>query len=577
MLSWDQVERTIARSRSATAARSSLANPAARLLREFERHHRLAVIGVPGDAPDVAARLLGYVIEPAYRRACTLMIAADLDEDAFLARATAPDPGWGHPWVAERLAHRLARYHDATWITVPPPCPRWRRWLAVLSPRGDGAPASGSRLDPQQAAAVRAGDGVVQVIAPAGSGKTTVLVARVGELLRRGTPAGEILCTTFNRDARVEIAARLARAGIVGVEVRSFHGLGHRILREEGRLRPTIGELDEAAWARLLARSPANTSGETDLDVAAAREVITDYKLAVMITPDEALAAAATDGQRWRARLYGAYERHLARIRRHDFDDLVAVAVGLLRSDRDVRRRWQDRFSRVLVDEYQDIEPAQARLVGLLAAPQDSLFCVGDEDQCIYAWRRAAVQRVIELDQVYPGLQRYPLIRNYRCGRRITTASRRLIRHNRQRFRKPLRAGARHRGRIVVHRVRDRREGGALAARLLHGSPPEAGVVLARTSSLLAEVAAEARATAADQPALATVHAAKGREWDHVVIHGADAGRFPHARAAVDDAGLEDERRLFYVALTRARERLDIICTRGRESRFVDEAGLRTW
>ncbi len=201
---------------------------------------------------------------------------------------------------------------------------------------------------------------------------------------------------------------------------------------------------------------------------------------------------------------------------------------------------------------------------------------MGDEDQCIYAWRRATVQRIIELDQVYPGLERHALIRNYRCARRITKASRKLIQHNRIRFNKPLLSGAKEQGEIVVASFSTRAEGATVAARLILKADPEKTVILARTSRLLDEVKkAFAQLTDAESTMeLATIHAAKGREWDRVILFGVDEGQTPHGHSK-DEEAIEDERRLFYVALTRAKNRLEIISTRGRESRFLREAGLR--
>jgi hypothetical protein len=112
-----------------------------------------------------------------------------------------------------------------------------------------------------------------------------------------------------------------------------------------------------------------------------------------MISPKEALRRAENPEQRSAARIYGLYEEQLATANVLDFDDLIRNAIQLLQSDRSLRERWQRRWECALVDEYQDIEPAQERLVQLLAAPEDSLFAVGDEDQCIYTWRRAEVSR----------------------------------------------------------------------------------------------------------------------------------------------------------------------------------------
>ena len=581
VLTWDRLAAAVARARPAGGRRGSLANPAAGLFAVYARHHRVAVVGAPCATVDDLSLLLGYVVEPAFRAGCTLLIGAgralaDLDPSAFV------DQGWRCPWTLERLRHLAAAYAEPATVPLPPPRPPWWRRLGRGAWRPvDSGPCPAPRLDPQQNAAVAAGDGVVQVIAPAGSGKTTVLVERVRELHRRGTPTGRILCSTFNRDACREMTARLARAGLAGAAVRSFHGLGLDILKAEGRLRGGVAILEPACWQELATRAADAEPGCGRFDPAAAQGAVATFKLALMITPREAWRRAVGAGPRARAeaRAYVLCERELAARNRVDFDDLIAGSVTLLQQDAAVRARWQARFERVLVDEYQDIEPAQALLIGLLAAPQDSLFCVGDEDQCIYAWRRASVARVLELDQTYPGLERHPLVRNYRCGRAITAASRRLIGHNRQRFRKPLRAGVGRRGRITVWRQPDPERGAARAAALIEGAEPGSVAVLARTGSLLEAVAAAWQAgPGADGAAcpadLLTVHGAKGREWERVILFGADQGRFPLARA-LRAGQLEDERRLFYVALTRARQQLDIVCSTGAPSRFLQEAGIR--
>ena len=385
---------------------------------------------------------------------------------------------------------------------------------------------------------------------------------------------------SFNRDAKVEIGQRLVKAGVDGVIVRSFHGMGLAILKSENRLRKNIGGVGDPVLEQMIGKAIAEESSSHGIQLSAAdaRNAISRYKLESMISPDEArrLKSDAAPGDRITSRVFDLYELELARLDLLDFDDLVAKSVALLQTDRTVRHRWQHQFQRVLVDEYQDIEPSQALLVGILAAPQDSLFCVGDEDQCIYAWRRATVQRIIELDQVYPGLERHALIRNYRCAKRITKASRKLIERNRVRFKKPLLAGAKVQGEIAVASYHSRAAGAAMVARLIQGEDPEKVVVLARTSRLLEEVKNASARLGAPEPVvqLATIHASKGREWDRVILFGVDEGQTPHCQARHQE-GLEDERRLFYVALTRAKHRLEIICTRGRESRFLREAGLR--
>lgn len=579
VLRWGNLLRSVRTARSVGTARSSLENPAAGILAVYACHEAVALPDAQCETVDDLRILYGYVLEPAFRAGCRLLVAAPCMPSELDPRSLI-EPPWRCPWTLERLLHLVDRYRRATAVAVVRPVPAWRRLLQRLLRRSDTPEPIVPRLDAEQNAVITAGDGVVQVIAPAGSGKTTVLVERVGELCRRGTPPGRILCTTFNRDACREMHQRLDQVGLGEVRVQSFHGLGLDILKQEGRLRRRLGPCEDGVWERLAAETAVAT-GRQDFDARTAQEAVAHFKLAAMVSPRQAREGNGEDTPAARAALdfYERYQRMLKENEALDLDDLIFGSVSLLQRDAAVRARWQARFERVLVDEYQDIEPAQALLIGLLAAPQDSLFCVGDEDQCIYAWRRASVQRVIDLDQVYPGLERYPLVRNYRCGRAITKASRRLIGHNRVRFRKPLHAGVAEAGQIEVWSVQSAGNGAAMVVQLLLRAESGRTAVLARTGRLLTEVREVWRSIQGGEPEgveLATVHGSKGREWNHVILYGADEGRFPSSQSlrGAGDAGLEDERRLFYVALTRARRRLDIVCSARRPSRFLSEAGL---
>ncbi len=560
----------ILRCRDTGPARAGLENPAAPILGLFRRHARVTVLEARGHEPQDLFLIYAYLVEPAFRCGCRLLIGATGNP-----AGEEPEAPWGYPWSRERLRYLLTEGREPVAIPWQEPVPRWRRWADRLFRRGDSP--TGGPLDPHQTAAVNAGDGVVQVIAPAGSGKTTVLSHRVRELRRRGAAPENILCLSFNREAALEMNRRLEQTGLAGVRACSFHAMGLALLRREGQLRRRIGEMPDRELTKLVEKvfGPENAPSRPGL--TAARNLISGFKLARMVTPAQAMAACdGTDPAALReARLFAAYEQAQEADGRLDFDDLIARSARLLQQDRAARQRWQARFTRVLVDEYQDIEPAQALLVGLLAAPQDSLFCVGDEDQCIYAWRRATVRRIIELDQIYPGLERHALARNYRCARPIVAASRRLIRHNQTRFRKPLRAGTARDGRITAVTCRDRPAGAALVAWLISDALPGEVAVLARTDRLLAEVrqACARRGVDSGRVEMATMHGAKGRQWDRVIIFGADEGQIPHS-SSLQEGGLEAERRLFYVALTRAKERVEIIGTAGRESRFLGEAGI---
>jgi superfamily I DNA/RNA helicase len=456
----------------AAERRESLANPAEAWLSRVARVDKLAVVGVRLRDIDDLTTLHGYVLEPALRSGTPVAIESEqrltrLPPEDFV------DPGFEYPYTLERaieVAMELYRgsAERAAELTVPPPA---------------------LQLDVEQQQAAQAHDGVVQVIAPAGSGKTAVLIERVRELLRRGVPAERILCTTFNRDARVELQERLRAAGLHSIAARTFHSIGWWLMREEGLARRGgPRELSFNQWKRLC--TVALREEGVWIDPGDARAAIGGIKLGLLASPREfsRQAGQRADGPAL-ARIYELYERHLAEQAVHDFDDLVLVAVRALREDAELRRRWQGRFWQVLVDEYQDIEPAQELLVRILAAPQDGFFCVGDEDQTLYGWRRASVRRIIDLDLAYPGLQRVSLAHNYRCPKEIVDASRRLIEHNKVRFPKQIHANpARPTGdgqHLQLHEHASQVHAAAEIAGVLAGRQRNEIVVLARTTNLL--------------------------------------------------------------------------------------------
>ena len=346
-------------------------------------------------------------------------------------------------------------------------------------------------IDEEQQAAVLSHDGAVQIIAPAGSGKTLVVVKRVRELIARGVPGNRILCTTFNRAAADEMAERLSNEGARGVAAKSFHAVGFEILKKEGLLRKEMCEnLNSGQWKRLIRQAKALVEEAPWIDAAAAKEGISELKLVHMVDPEKAIRSAHDPRGRLLAHLYDLYERELEGRDALDYDDLIMKPVVLLRTNRQVRERWQRRWEFVLVDEYQDIEPAQELLVRILAAPQDGIFTVGDEDQCIYAWRRADVERIIDFDKAYPGLDRAVLRRNYRCASGIVKASAKLIAHNKKRFPKEIVPVRQERGVIQIVQLESEQQAGEFISDIMaRVTDPSDTVVLARTTNGLGQIA----------------------------------------------------------------------------------------
>ena len=468
----DLHRRFIAPARRSGVRRSTLGSPAQPLFDRLATRLPLTVIGVSVAELETVRDLYGFVLEPAARRACPLVVCTDRPVDALDER-TLVDEHMGYAWTIQRLRHVLA---------------------AAPATPVSGEPSFGTTLDATQAAAVTAHDGVVQVIAPAGSGKTTVLIERVRELVRRGVLTGQILCTTFNRDARLEMESRLALAGVGDVRAQTFHSVGYTFLREEGLLRhPDTLSLTQGQWRRLCALAQKETGEWIEPPLAAAG--VSKVKLGLMMTAAEFRTGHdRSDCQQVTLSVvYELYEQQLVEHGRNDFDDLVFATVRALREHAEIRERWQRRFTHVLVDEYQDIEPAQELLVQLLAAPHDSLFCVGDEDQTLYGWRRASVERIVNLDQVYPGLERVALDTNYRCPPAVIERSRALVEHNERRFPKMIHVAdgvvASDPRPLITHSYDKPEEAAWDVARKLAGGKRDDIVVLARTTRLLRIVA----------------------------------------------------------------------------------------
>jgi superfamily I DNA/RNA helicase len=290
-------------------------------------------------------------------------------------------------------------------------------------------------LDERQRTAATLGPGPAQIIAPAGSGKTATLVARVGVLIAAGVPPERILVVTFNRDAAVELAQRIAtRLGVTpgrdGPEVRTLHALARQVLRDG--LSPP--ELVPDRLPRLRrARREVLTSHGLDVGLPTAEELDGIVSAAILEgrEPDEPVRSVVA-----------AYRRGLAADGAVDFDGLLAESLHRLQTDGALRARWQSRFAHVLVDEFQDVDATQLELAMLLAEPERNLMVVGDDDQTIYAWRLADVRRILEFPRRFPDATRIVLETNYRCPPSVITAADRLIAVNRERVPKALRAPA---------------------------------------------------------------------------------------------------------------------------------------
>jgi DNA helicase-2/ATP-dependent DNA helicase PcrA len=295
-------------------------------------------------------------------------------------------------------------------------------------------------LNPAQREAVLATEGPVLVVAGAGSGKTRVLTHRIAHLITAcGVKPQEILAITFTNKAADEMKSRLE--GVLGGVVRTmwvmtFHAACGRILRKEApRLgyRQNFTIYDQADQVRLTKAVLEELDRDPKRFVP--RGIHSQISMAKnqLVSPDDYRSRIASFYDQTVADAYDLYQRRLHASNAVDFDDLLMLTVEVLERFPEARTRWQKAFRYVLVDEYQDTNHAQYRLLQLLAGEHKNLFVVGDPDQSIYAFRGADIRNILEFERDFGGARVIALEQNYRSTNPILRAANAVIENNRER------------------------------------------------------------------------------------------------------------------------------------------------
>jgi len=318
-------------------------------------------------------------------------------------------------------------------------------------------------LNAEQRRAVEHGEGPLLVLAGAGSGKTRVLTHRIEHLLRAGgARPHEILAVTFTNKAARELRERLGR--LVGAAsgdlwVGTFHSICSRLLRRH------IEELDLGYRANFVVYDAHDQLGVLGAAIEGRSFSLTPQALLARIddakneahTPQDLAARAATTQEASVAQAYVLYQAALRRNNAVDFGDLLLLALELLERRGDTARRLQDRFRRLLVDEYQDTNRAQYRWLRALAGERRELCAVGDEDQSIYGWRGADIRNILDFENDYPAATVIRLEQNYRSTQSILAAAGAVIGHNRSRRGKTLWTANPPGPRPILHHAHDER------------------------------------------------------------------------------------------------------------------------
>src|SRR5213595_2280753 len=300
-------------------------------------------------------------------------------------------------------------------------------------------------LNSAQREAVLETEGPVLVIAGAGSGKTRVLTHRVGHLISAcGVKTNEILAITFTNKASNEMKERmedLLGPSARGLWILTFHAACGRILRREApRLgyRTNFTIYDQADQIRLTKACLEEL--ERDPKRFVPRGIHSQISTAKnnLIGPDEFAERVASFYDQTVADTYELYQRRLFSSNAVDFDDLLFLTVDVLERFPEALDRWRKAFRYVLVDEYQDTNHAQYRLLQLLAGEHMNVCAVGDPDQSIYAFRGADIRNILDFERDFPGTRTVALEQNYRSPNAILRAANHVIANNRERKEKNL-------------------------------------------------------------------------------------------------------------------------------------------
>lgn len=298
-------------------------------------------------------------------------------------------------------------------------------------------------LSNAQQRAVTHRDGPMLVLAGPGSGKTMTITWRTRYLIEScHINPSEILVITFTKAAAKEMKERflrLTKSNSTAVSFGTFHAVFFQILKLAYGYRAENILREEQKWLFLK-----EAIHKANLDLEDEAEFMADLAAEISQVKNEqadlASYRAMTCGTELFRKMYHEYDNRLRRSNLIDFDDMLVYCYELLKERPDILRAWQRKYRYILVDEFQDINQLQYEIVRLLAAPEDNLFIVGDDDQSIYRFRGAKPEIMLHFEQDYPEAERVVLDVNYRSTEAIVQGAGKVIAHNKDRFSKELHA-----------------------------------------------------------------------------------------------------------------------------------------
>lgn len=334
-------------------------------------------------------------------------------------------------------------------------------------------------LNEEQAKAVRQTEGPLLILAGAGSGKTKTLTHRIAYLIKEKNIAPEkILAVTFTNKAAGEMRDRVYEIMTGATEAApsrgwmpfmgTFHSICVRLLRLDGQyiqIPPNFVIFDTLDQATAVKEAMKRLKIDTKQYSPKVISSLISSAKNEMLTPQDYANTAGTPNQKVAAEVYGSYQRILRDANGLDFDDLLLKTVKMLQDVPEVRNKWQNHFSHILIDEYQDTNAAQYTMVKILADKHNNICVVGDDWQSIYSWRGADYRNILNFEKDYPETTVIKLEQNYRSTQSILDAAHQIITKNQKRSSKELWTNAEAGLPVQIETARNERDEGEIVIR----------------------------------------------------------------------------------------------------------------
>lgn len=434
------------------------------------------------------------------------------------------------------------------------------------------------QFNEEQLLAIRIKDGPALIIAGPGSGKTTVIIHRIVELTKEyGILEKEILAITFTKAAAEEMRTRFLKL-TEKKETEVTFGTMHSVFLNV--LKTYFSGFDFELISPEISSEAIKTVYQAEYGIKPGMDTCADLlnKISMFkngkIRNDPAIRKIAS-----------GYDRFIHKKGLLDFDDMIILCLKALKTSPLILEKIRNKYKYIIVDEFQDLNFLQFEALKLISAPLNNVFAVGDDDQSIYAFRGAQPSIMLSFAKRFPGTRFVRLVINYRCDYKIVNHASKLISKNKARYEKKLQAFSLEPGEIVIKGFASCDEAAAnIIKEMKKIGSDMSGAILYRThkaGNKITKLLSQNTFLKLRDFNMMTFHASKGREFDIVFIVEANEGSTPGASTTTDE--MEEERRMFYVAMTRARHFLHIYYTKGTynkqhvESRFIKESGFGVW